>query len=212
MATDSNNTGQDSKAVPVDELRDEDLVKAIQAGDQKAYQQLVKRYITKIWRLAMSILHNEQEAEDAVQEVFLSLLQSLDKWDPNGKAQFSTWIYRVSFNKCIDMKRARKETVPEDQAPEKSTESGAFEELLQNEIAGKVADLMAQLPEAQRLAILLYYYEELSVDEISAKLETTEQAVRSLLKRGRKKLKDKIQYDPAFQSWEFPGDSGHLWR
>ena len=174
------------------ELSDEELVHAIKKGDKKAYQILVKRYLTKIWRLGMSILHNEQEAEDAVQEVFLSLWQSLEKWDPDGEAKFSTWIYRVAFNKCIDIKRARKPTVSEENAPEKSTETDGYDHTLQNELSDKLTALMAQLPENQRLAMLLYYYEELSVNEISAKLDTTEQSVRSLLKRGRKTLKDKI--------------------
>ena len=194
------------------ELDDEKLVVEITAGNKQAYQILVKRYLTKIWRLAMSLLHDEQEAEDAVQEVFLSLWQNLEKWDPNGSAKFSTWIYRVSFNKCIDIKRAKKPTVSEDQAPEKAVEGNAYNDLLQSQISDKMTALLAQLPEMQRIAMLLYYYEELSVYEISAKLETTEQGVRSLLKRGRKALKDKIEYDPAFQSWDFPGDTGHLWR
>ena len=194
------------------EKSDEELIEAIRAGDKHAYQILVKRYLGKIWRLAVSILHNEAEAEDAVQDVFLSLWQSIGKWDPAGQARFSTWIYRVSFNKCIDIKRARKPTVSDDQAPEKATEENAYDHMLQNEISDKISVLLSELPETQRMAMLLYYYEELSVDEISAKLETSEQSVRSLLKRGRKALKEKIQYDPAFQSWDFPGDSRHLWR
>ena len=209
------NQDENGKTQPTDrltELDDEKLVVEITAGNKQAYQILVKRYLTKIWRLAMSLLHDEQEAEDAVQEVFLSLWQNLEKWDPNGSAKFSTWIYRVSFNKCIDIKRAKKPTVSEDQAPEKAVEGNAYNDLLQSQISDKMTALLAQLPEMQRIAMLLYYYEELSVYEISAKLETTEQGVRSLLKRGRKALKDKIEYDPAFQSWDFPGDTGHLWR
>lgn len=203
------------KKVDIDssmEAEDEKLVLAIQKGDKDAYRLLVKRYLDKIWRLGMSILQNEQEAEDAVQDVFMSLWQSLDKWDPEGKAKFSTWIYRVAFNKCIDIKRARKKTVPEEKVPEESTHDDAYDHLLQNEISNKITKLLQELPDTQRIAMLLYYYEELSVNEISVKLDSTEQSVRSLLKRGRKTLKEKIQYDPAFQSWEFPGDSGHLWR
>lgn len=195
-----------------DQPDDKALISAIIGGDQRAYQALVKRYLPKLWRLAMSMLHNEQEAEDAVQEVFLSLWQSIDKWDVDGKAQFSTWIYRVTFNKCIDLKRARKPNVAEEDAPEKAVDPDAYNALLQAEIADKMSALLSKLPENQRAVMQMYYYEELSVNEISAKLSATEQSVRSLLKRGRKNLKDKIQYDQAFQSWEFSDDSGYIRR
>ncbi len=212
MTRNSDNQGEPEKKEGATGPEDAVLVAAIRGGDKAAYQLLVKRYLTKVWRLAMSILHDAQEAEDATQEVFLALWQSVEKWDPEGQAKFSTWIYRVAFNKCIDIKRARKPTVPEESVPEKATETDAYDQLLQSQVSDKISSLLAELPEMQRIAMLLYYYEELSVDEISAKLETSEQSVRSLLKRGRRSLKDKIQYDPAFQSWGVPGDIRHVWR
>ena len=194
------------------ELSDDALIATIKGGDKIAYQKLVQRYLTKIWRLAMSILHDEQEAEDAVQEVFLTLWQSLEKWDEDGKATFSTWIYRVSFNKCIDIKRKRKPAENTEDVPIVCNEKNGYQNTYQKELSGKVSDILKTLPDTQRLALLLYYYEELSVEEISYKLEKTEQSVRSLLKRGRATLKEKIQYDPAFQSWDVSGSLGHLWR
>lgn len=195
----------------IDEPKDEVLIAAIKSGDQKAYKMLVQRYLNKLWRLAMSILQDEEEAEDAVQEVFLTLWQSLDKWEASGPALFSTWLYRVTFNKCIDIKRGRKPNISEDQAPEQTTNPDAYNNVLQSEISGKMADHMNALPGSQQTVMMMYYYEELSVNEISAKLGATEQSVRSLLKRGRKNLKDKIQYDQAFKSWDFSGSSEHIW-
>ena len=203
---------QTKEKQPSDTLSDEELVSLIVNGDKQAYSLLVQRYLNKIWRLAMSILHNEQEAEDAVQEVFLTLWQKLEQWDTNGKAKFSTWIYRVSFNKCIDIKRKRKPTEDSDQVVLPDSGKTAYQDILQNELSKKLSNLLKDLPEMQSMALLLYYYEELSVEEISVKLEKTEQSVRSLLKRGRAKKKKKMQYDQAFQSWDISGLSEHLWR
>lgn len=194
------------------EISDEELIAAVSIGDRHAYQKLVKKYLPKTWRLARSILHNDQEAEDAVQEVFLSLWKTSKDWDKNGKARFSTWIYRVTFNKCIDIKRSKKETVPDENLPERASETaGAHENLFNAQISAKIINCMDELPETQKNAMLFYYYEELTVEEISIKMDTTEQAVRSLLKRGKKSLKEKLQFDPAFQQEQLPND-GNIWR
>ncbi len=182
------------------QLEDEILLARIATGDQKAYTALVQRYVGKIWRLAMSILKNEQEAEDAVQDVFVSLLQSLNKWDPEGQAKFSTWIYRVSFNKCIDLKRKRKPTECADNLQMPTGEKDAYQETFDNQISEKLTDHLSNLPDAQQSALHLFYFEEMTVEEIATKLGNTAQGVRSLLKRGKAALRDKMQYDQTFKS------------
>ncbi len=199
-------------AQTADKASDEDLVRAIRDGDKHSYSILVERYLDKIWRLAMSILTNEQEAEDAVQDVFLMLWQSLDKWDPDGAAKFSTWIYRVSFNKCIDIKRKRRPSSDIEDMQISTGDKTAYQQTLDHQLSDKLSIILETLPEAQRSALLLFYYEELSVEEICSKLSRSEQSVRSLLKRGRATLKEKLQYDQAFQSWDISGLSEHLWR
>jgi RNA polymerase sigma-70 factor (ECF subfamily) len=161
----------------------------------------------------MSVLHNEQEAEDAVQDVFLTLWQSLENWDANGRAKFSTWLYRVSFNKCIDLKRKRKHTDQSaniDDFALQSKDKSAYDGVLENQLSKKLHKLLEKLPETQRMALLLFYYEELSVDEISVKMQKSEQSVRSLLKRGRATLKETMQHDQAFGTWNISGLSQHL--
>lgn len=208
----NNNTNKEFQGTPAhfDDLDDQSLISLAKSGNKAAYRSLTQRYKQKIWRLAISILKDEQEAEDATQEVFLSLWQSLSKWEENGKAKFSTWLYRVSFNKCIDIKRSKKEITSDDNTPEKAMNADAHDNVLRGQVAEKIAGLMKALPEAQRIAILLYYYEELSVNEISSHMDTSEQGVRSLLKRGKKTLRDKIQFEPALKSWDFKPDMNQL--
>lgn len=170
---------------------DDELLLLIAANDRAAYRALVERYIGKLWRLGISVLANETEAEDAVQDVLLTVWTNRHKWQP-GAAKFSTWIYRVMLNRCIDIKRSRRltvgteeieETMPSDAIP------AADQILVAQEDRNQLSELIEKLPEQQRLALLLFYYEELDIRQIANRLDTSEQAARSLLKRGRMALK-----------------------
>lgn len=194
------------------ELSDAVLIdRILTLKDQKAHTALIQRYVGKMWRLAMSILNDEQEAEDAVQDVFLSLMKSLQNWDPKGQAKFSTWIYRVTFNKCIDIKRKRKPAETTDTVELISEEKTAYQNTLGQQLSQKLDELLKTLPTAQCNALKLYYYQEMSVKEICEELSKSEESIRSLLKRGKACLKEKIQVDPAFQSLDTDGLARHLW-
>lgn len=194
------------------DVADEVLIaRIVKEQDQKAHAILLQRYINKMWRLAISILKNEQEAEDAVQDVFVSLLQSLENWDPNGQAKFSTWIYRVTFNKCIDIKRKKKPNESADNIDLASEEKTAYQITLSNQLSEKLIEIVKTLPDGQSDALRLYYFKEMSVEEISGQLDKSEQSIRSLIKRGKAGLKDKIQLDPAFQSLDMQGLAKQLW-
>lgn len=171
---------------------DHDLVARARRGDHAAYTVLVRHYMPKIRRLALSILHNETEAEDAVQDIFLSLLKNLGKWNPEGPAKFSTWVYRISFNKCIDLKRKRKPATPAEDLDLLSTDNDGYKNTLQKEVSKKLQHLLKTLPAAQHQALAYYYYRDLSVLEISQKMNKTQQSVRALLKRGKAALRHNI--------------------
>jgi RNA polymerase sigma-70 factor (ECF subfamily) len=202
----------ESTEIDFNALSDEQLVAKVVSGDNVSYQALVTRFYTKIWRLSVSILKDEQEAEDAVQEIFLALWQNVKNWDPNGTAKFSTWIYRVSFNKCIDIKRKKKPDTHGDEIEIVSQDKNAYQTALKKEVTQKMANLLQTLPQMQRNALHMYYYDELTVDEISDKLEKTEQSVRSLLKRGKASLKEKMQYDKTLSSSDIDSQALNILR
>lgn len=186
---------------PSNPLSDEALLDLISAGNETAYNMLIQRYVSKIWRLSFSILKNEQEAEDATQDVFLSLWQNIKKWDKNGSAKFSTWIYRITFNKCIDIKRKKSPLTTGDEFEIDSGELSAYHMTFEKEVSHKLSSILSGLPKHQKEAIKLYYFNEMSALEVADTMKKSEQSVRSLLKRARASLKETLKQDPHIAAW-----------
>ena len=161
---------------------DDTLLLLIGNGDQEAYRSLVA------YGVALRILDNRADAEDVVQDVFLKVWTHRGRWE-GGKAKFSTWLYRVVTNRCIDIRRQPRneeiEKVPEplDGAPD------AMTSLHRTEVSEMLDGAMQELPDHQRVALVLSYNENLSNTQIAEVMETTVAAVESLLKRGRQQLR-----------------------
>ena len=173
-------------------LTDEELIIKINADDRHAYAILLQRYAHKVIRMALTIVRNDDEAQDIAQDVFLSLLVSLQDWDTNGNAKFSSWIYRVTLNKAIDYKRKQKPTESCEDVFLVSQSKDGYQQVLEKQMSQQIQMLLQKLPETQRTAIFLYYYKDMTVGEIAQKTGNTEMAVRSLLKRGKAILREKI--------------------
>ena len=180
-------------------LSDEDLIVKINGDDRHAYAVLLQRYAHKVVRMAMSVVKNDDMAEDVAQDVFLSLLVSLQDWDKGGQAKFSSWIYRVTFNKAIDHKRKQKPVESTDDVQLACQAKDGYQQILEKQMSQKMKDLLHKLPDTQRTAIFLYYYKEMSVADIAKHMDSTDVAVRSLLKRGKAILRDKIKHEEALQ-------------
>lgn len=180
-----------------DQTEDDVLLALIKEDSQAAYRILVDRYLGKLWRLGVNVLGNEAEAEEVVQESLLTVWKNRHKWE-EGSAKFSTWVYRITLNRCIDLKRRRRPTT-DTQAIEQvlpcEANPAADHSMIQDEQNKKLLGIMESLPENQKNALILYYYEEIGIKEISDRLSTTEQGARSLLKRGKKNLRELIGED-----------------
>ena len=174
-------------------INDDDLlIDLIISGNQRAYNTLVARYIDKVWKLSFSILKNEESAEDATQDVFLSVWSNITNWDKEGSARFSTWLYRITFNKCIDMKRRNKNHTHEEIKDIESPQLCAYKELLRKEERNTLNKEINKLPDSQKQAITLFYLHEMSSKEIASHTGKSENSIRSLLKRGRQSLSHNI--------------------
>lgn len=171
------------------ELDDETLVACVAAADRGAYAVLVHRHASRYRALAFRMMGDMAMAEDIVQEAFVKLWTHASRFDA-GKARFTTWFHRIVVNRCLDEKRKRRvDPLPEgyDAADDAATveetmaEGGASQSL-------KVA--VGMLPERQKVAVTLCYFDGLSNQDAADVMELNIKAFESLLVRARAKLRD----------------------
>ena len=171
---------------------DGDLVRRVGEGDPQAVEALVARKLPRMTALAQRLLGDRAEAEDVVQELFLRVWKSAAAWQP-GAARFDTWMHRVAYNLCTDRLRKRREVaLPEtwdapDPQPLVDTEITARQ---QSDAVGRA---LAGLAPRQREAIVLTYYQELPNREAAALMGIGVDALESLLARGRRALKARLE-------------------
>jgi RNA polymerase sigma-70 factor (ECF subfamily) len=172
---------------------DESLMGRITRGDQQAFASLVKRHSGLFFTAAYRMCHQEQEAEDIVQEAFLKLWQKPDAFDASKGVKFTTWMYRVVTNLAIDkMRRKKPQSNPDvlDFMADKTPLADQNMEERQQQSALEKA--IAALPERQRAALNLCFYEGLSNKEAAEILDVGVKALESLLMRAKKALRDEL--------------------
>lgn len=181
------------------EETDDALMARAGRGDKAAFAVLVRRHLARATAIAQRILGNRSDAEEVVQEALLRCWQKAPDWQPaesdagsGERAQFATWLYRVLTNLCLDRKR-RPQPVELEAAGEMadSGEDG-FDRVQHSEQGQRVAAAMAKLPERQRAALALCYYEEMGNIEAAKALDISVGALESLLVRGRRALRDSL--------------------
>jgi RNA polymerase sigma-70 factor (ECF subfamily) len=172
------------------EESDETLMRRYAGGDRAAARALTLRHAPRVLALARRMLGDAAEAEDVTQEAMLRLWRVAPDWRA-GEAAPSTWLYRVAGNLCIDRLRRRRPTVAE--APETADPApGAEAGLIAGDRARALDAALAGLPERQRLAVVLRHFEERPNPEIAVILDTTVEAVESLLTRARRTLAERL--------------------
>lgn len=196
MKAEAADTADERDTVPVMDLReaaDDELMHAIGLGNEEAFRVLVERHVDKGYAVALRILRNPTDAEDVVQDAFMQVWTRRGEWQP-GKARFSTWLFRVVTNRCIDQLR-RPRTEAMEAAPEIADRAtDQVRAMMQEEAAFLLSAAMGQLPDPQRIALVFSYHENLSNAEIAEIMETSVFAVESLLKRGRQKLRHLLRH------------------
>jgi RNA polymerase sigma-70 factor (ECF subfamily) len=167
------------------------LVRRAGAGDQAACAALVGRHLPRVLALAARLLADRTAAEDVAQEVFLRVWRHAGSWR-SGEARFSTWLHRVTVNLCQDRLRRRREA-PLEAAPDPPTPDPGPEAVLQRKtVAAQVEAALAELPERQRVAVLLCHYQELGNVEAAEVMGVSVEALESLLARGRRRLRERL--------------------
>ncbi|MDY0008744.1 MAG: RNA polymerase sigma factor [Bdellovibrionales bacterium] len=180
----------------MDEARDDaQLMSRIATGDQRALQSLMQRHLGRTVRLATRVLGSTAAAEDVAQEAFIRVWKHAAQWeDPEeAGAKFSTWLYRIVLNLCIDEKRKRTFGNIDDVPEQADSTPDAEGRMAQQEQSARVHAALATLPERQRTAFVLCFYEDFSNREAADMLGVSVKALESLLVRARKMLRDILQ-------------------
>ncbi|MGD1083561.1 MAG: sigma-70 family RNA polymerase sigma factor [Verrucomicrobiota bacterium] len=185
-------------------------------GDMAAFEELVEKYKQPLLNLMFRMLHDLSEAEDLAQTVFIRVFQSASRYEPSAK--FSTWIYTIARHLCLNeiRRRSRHPAVSldssqdddEEAAPrqfEDQRSSTAPQAMLHTELEAKIQQALDQLPEKQRLAVLLCRQDELSYEQIADILGLSLSATKSLIHRARETLKLKLK--PYLQSGAWQEES-----
>lgn len=179
------------------------LIRRCQLGDQAAFRALVERYQHRLYAVAYGVLHNREDALDAVQETFIKMYRALDGF--KSQAALFTWLYRICINAAIDLqrKRARRPTVEFDETLGQAEDveyvdivprtDGPGRALATKELGTLVEHAIAQLPEAQQKVVVLREIEQLSYQEIADVCECSVGTVMSRLHYGRKRLQQILE-------------------
>ena len=170
---------------------DDALVARVADGDPRAFEILVNQALGPTLAVARRITGNEAEAEDIAQEALLRLWRHAEKWQP-GRARVTTWLYKVATNLSLDRIRQRKHE-PLEAADELESPADQEEQVLELQLAKRVDAALQELPEAQRVALVLCHYQGLTMKEAGDVMERSEEAIESLLARARRRLKRELE-------------------
>jgi len=170
---------------------DQVYIDKILNGDTSAFAVLVDRYKDLVYTLAIRMVKNREEAEEISQDTFIKVYKSLSKF--KGTSKFSTWIYKVAYNTCLDrLKKIKRQynTVAIDQYTEHQVKTidDALDKIEEEEKQLVIKNCLELLPSEDSFLLTLFYFEELSLDEISKVVGLTPNNIKVKLFRSRKKL------------------------
>lgn len=171
--------------------QDQYYVDKVINGETNVFSELVERYKHMVFTLAFQILRNREEAEEVAQDTFLSVFNSLQKF--KGDSKFSTWVYKIAYNRSLDYLKKRKTTLVTETLKDYSVVTAPLEENILDQIENKERSLeikkaLELLHPEERTIVTLYYYDELSSTEISKIVELSSNTVKVKLFRSRRKL------------------------
>ena len=178
------------------------VIEACQNGDRDAFRVLFEAYKDKVYSIAVYSLGDHSIADDVTQQIFLKLFTAVRQF--RGDSEFTTWLYRLVVNACIDERRKRRRLLPwgDVEVIDKSDHRKLPEQsLARGEVAEAVRNAVGELKPKFRLPILLKYIEGLSYDEIAAVMGCSKGTVASRLNRGHGQLAKKLTQFRDASAW-----------
>ncbi len=185
-----------------DPERDIRLMEKVRNGDMDAFRELVETHQPRVIGTVARMLGDPNEAEDLAQQIFVRVWKSAPRWEPTAK--FTTWLYTILRNLVFNesRRRARHKTTSLDALTDGSDHPRQFADgkvkaadtaMLDAEMQDAIESAIQELPEAQRMAVVMRRYQDVNYEEIGEVLELTVPAVKSLLFRARTDLREKLR-------------------
>lgn len=180
---------------------EETLIHEAQRGDQEAFEQLVRSYDQQVLRMAFNLLHSQEDARDIYQEVFLRVYRNLPKF--RFDCAFSTWLYRIVANLCLDQIRKRKVRKESSSAvetangevdrlqfvPERRADVDPQRQFMSAEVIKRVNEVLDQLTPRERIVFEMRHFQGMRLRAIGESLGVTEEAAKNCLFRATQKMR-----------------------
>lgn len=173
---------------------DTDLLSGLRAGEADALHALMNRHLTRIHRLCVRLIGDPHQAEDVAQEVFVATWVHAPKWR-EGEAKLLTWMCRVATNRCLDYLKRRKPIYTDVLPDVADTQSPAEQRLAIADRDIKLRAGLDRLPDRQKAALVLFYFDELSQKEAAEVMELGLKAYESLLTRAKNALRATVELE-----------------
>lgn len=181
----------DKMEVIPEPVPDETLIARILAGEKRLFELLMRKYNQRLYRIGMSILENEAEAEDAMQTAYINAYEHLSGFER--RASFGTWLTKIMLNQCYEQRRKnRRLHTTTEQTDNIVIMNTAVNELANKELGRTLQQAVAKLPEKYRVVFVLREIEDLSVRETSAALQIEESNVKVRLNRAKSMLRENL--------------------
>jgi len=175
----------------------EELVTRCQAGNAAAFEELYRRYANRVYRHLVTLLGAGPDAEDCLQAVFLTAFNKLHAWDRT--SLFSTWLHGIALRQSLNARRARRRRAAAMQAHERERRSTAprtpERSLMQREETQRLFCYLERVSDKKRAAFLLYYVEQLPLDEVAARTGTSVHTAAARIKYARAEIRKALERD-----------------
>jgi len=174
-------------------IPEEVLIKKIVSGEKRLFEQVMRAYNQRLYRIGMSILNNDMEAEDAMQNAYINAYEHLHQFEE--RSSFGTWLTRIMLNECLAQKKKKLKLKMElEKRPGDDINRVTPAKIMANkELSGMLENAIGQLPEKYRMVFVLREIEDMSVRETSQALAIEEPNVKVRLNRAKTMLKERLR-------------------
>jgi RNA polymerase sigma factor (sigma-70 family) len=178
-----------------------EIIEQIRRGDKRRYSLLVDKYKDRAFSLAFGMLKNRQEAEEAAEDAFIRAYNALDKFQ--SRARFGTWFYRIVYNVCITRLHRKKDAPKVSEYDDEKDRDGSavsvqlsiYAEIEMHDMVSFVRKIISEMPDRYRVMLSLFYFQELSYQEICECTQMPIGTVKTQLFRARTMLQERLSHE-----------------